>query len=99
MKRTPALARLLCVPSLSIPAGDLAVDPRIVCNVCASVTYNFAPSGPTTIPLGRQWGTVAHQAIDSRHGGSFNIKQSLTAPFVVVGFAAAAKTEQPFGHQ
>ena len=97
---TDALAPLLRAPSLSISAGNLAVDPPSICNVYASATYNFvAPSGLTTIPLGRQWGTVADQAIDSGHGGSFNIKQLLTAPFVVVGFAAAAKAEQPFGDQ
>ncbi len=45
-----------------------------------------------------RWGTVANPAIGSGvEGGSFDIKQLLTAPFVVVGFAAAA--EQPFGDQ
>src|SRR5690242_6476875 len=32
-------------------------------------------------------------------GGSFNIKQLLTASFVVIGLAAAAKAKQPFGDQ
>ena len=50
-------------------------------------------------PAGQARGTVAHQAIESGNGGSFNIKQLLAAPFVVVGFAAAAKAEQPFGDQ
>ena len=50
-------------------------------------------------PAGQAVGNGRHQAIKSGHGGSFNIKQLLTAPFVVVGFAAAAKAEQPFGDQ